>query len=121
MNIGSTYGCQVTVTLISEHVLLRAQTFGSSSQGRCTSVCRLLPVDVDVVVCEYGAADRTDAYGLVLDSHFLYDFGYEFVHCPVRAARTVVHDVVSKQCRFPVHYVFRSLYIQILHDVSLIC
>ena len=80
-----------------------------------------VPMDAYVVVREYRAAYRTDTHRPVLYAHFLYHFGYQLVYCPVRASRAVVHDVVSKQGGFPVDYVFRFLYIQVLHDVSLIC
>ena len=64
------------------------------------------PVDVDIIVCEYGAAHGRNAYGLFREAHLLDDLGDQFMYRTMTAAGAVVHDVVGNELRFRVNQVF---------------
>ena len=107
---------QVTVTLIGEHQAVRPAALDARSQCGSTSVGSFLPVNVNIVVGKHGAAYGTYAYGLVLHSHFLYDFGNELMHYTVRAARAVVHVIVVQERRLLADDVLRLNYLISIHN-----
>ena len=59
----------------------------------------LRKVDVEIPVCEYGAADGGHAYGFFLYAELVDSFGHETVHDAVCAARAVVELSVRQAFR----------------------
>ena len=114
-----TDGSEVAVSLICEHIFIRIESLCRCSKGWSTSVSRLLPVYVKVVVCEYRAAYRADCDCLVLNAHVLDHFGNELVDCTVRTSWAVVHYIVCKNRSLLVDDVLGFLDIFYIHCVSL--
>ena len=109
---------QVTVALIGEDKAVRPKALDGGSQSGCTSVGGFLPIDVQIVVDEDGAAYGRDADSFVFHAHFFDDFGNELVYHAVAASRTVVHRVVVHQRRFFVNQVFGFDDIFFCHNCS---
>ena len=63
---------EVTITLVGEDHLVGVESLDSRGEGWSTSVCSLLPVYVDELVGEDGAAHRSDADRRFLQSHLCY-------------------------------------------------
>ena len=82
---------EVTITLIGEHEVLGPQALYSGCQCGSTAVGSLFPVNVDIVVGKYGAANGRNADGLLSNTHFLDDLGNEFVYNAMAATRAIVH------------------------------
>ena len=61
-------GRQVAVALVGEDQIAGMEPFHGRSYGQGASVGGLDPVDVDIIVCEYGAAHGRNAYGLFFES-----------------------------------------------------
>ena len=118
--LGGSDGSEVAVTLICEHVFVGHEPLGGCREGGGTSVGCLLPVDVQVVVCEYGASYGRDTDGLVLDAHFLDDLGYYLVHYAMGAAGAVMEDIVFKYGGFAVNLVLRFDYFVNVHHNCLL-
>ena len=79
----------------------------------------LLPVNVEIVVCENGATYRADCDCLVLNTHFLDNLSYELVDCSMRTSWAVVHYIVCKNRSLLVDDVLGFLDIFYIHCVSL--
>lgn len=97
--LGGTDGGEVTVALIGEDDVAGIEARDGGGNGGSASVCGLDPVDVDVVVGEYGAAYGSDADGLVLNAEFVDDFGEYLVNDAVGASGTVVCVRVQEESR----------------------
>src|SRR5690606_18335608 len=78
--LGCTDGGQVTIALVGEHHPVGQQSLGGGRKCGCTTVGRLLPVDVDIVVGKDGTPYRSDANGLLLQSQLGDHFGDHLVH-----------------------------------------
>ena len=120
-----TDGRQVAVALIGEDQIAGMQPFDGRSDGQRASVRRFDPVDVDVVVCEYGAAHGRNAHGLLFETHLFDDLRNQFVYRTVTTAGAVVHDVVGNELRFGINQILlfdfnlcHSLYFLISFSLS---
>ena len=118
-------GRQVAVALVGEDQIAGIEPLHGRSYGQGASVGGLDPVDVDIIVCEYGAAHGRNAYGLFREAHLLDDLGDQFMYRTMTAAGAVVHDVVGNELRFRVNQVFvfdfnlcHSLYFLISFSLS---
>ena len=63
------------------------------------------PVYIDIVVCEYGAAYRRNAYCLLGESHLGNHLGEELMDHAVAAAGAVMHVHFLQKLRFAVNLV----------------
>ena len=79
----------------------------------------LLPVNVKVIVCEYGASYRAYSDCLSLNAHFFDDFSEQLVYCAMRTSRAIVHYIVCENWSFLVDDVLRFLYIFDIHGLCL--
>ena len=82
-------------------------------------MCRLLPVNIKLVVCENRTAYGADGDGLVLDVHLFYHLCHKLVDCSVRTTWAVVHYVVCKNGSLLVDNVLGFLDIFYIHGISL--
>ena len=73
--LGRTDSRQVTISLIREYHLLRIQAFNGGSDGWRTSVGCLDPIDIQVVICEYGTSHGGDTDCLIFQTHIGYNLG----------------------------------------------
>ena len=87
------------------------EAFGACGHGGCTSVGRFDPVDVNVIVGEYGASYGCHANTIVFLAHFFDYLGNEFVDHAVGASRAVVHGAVVEKFGFGVNLILGSDYI----------
>lgn len=109
---------QVTIALIGKHQSVRPTALDTCSQGWCPSMGSLLPVDVNIVIGKHGAPYGTDAYSLVLHSHFLNDLGNELVHHAMRTAWAVVHIIVVHQRRLLADNILGLYYLISIHSLT---
>ena len=61
-------------------------------------------ITVEIVICEYGASDRSDADRLVLHSEFLNRFGHQSVCYTMGTARAVMERNIRKHLCFFKYY-----------------
>ena len=71
---------QVTVALVGEHQAVGPHALDACGHGGCTAVGSLVPVNVDIVVCEDGATYWRHAHTFLLHTHFLYHLCYELMY-----------------------------------------
>ena len=98
--LGCSDAGEVSVTLIGEHEPVRPETLRRAGKCRSPTVGGLLPVNVNVLVGEHGAAHRRDGDRLVRHSHLLDHLGDYLVHNSVAATWAVMHRSVVQQGRF---------------------
>ena len=108
-------GRHVAVALIGEHDVLRPEAAYGGGHRRCAAVGGFHPVNVDVVVGEYGAPYGRDADGLFCKTHFSNHLGEQLVDHAVAAARAIVHVYFFEKLRFAVNLVLRTDYILDFH------
>ena len=109
--LGGADAGHVAITLIGEHEAVGPQTLDGGSHGGSTSMGGLLPVDIDILIGEHGAAYGRDADGLVGHTHFFNHLGHELVDDTMRTARAIVHGHIVHQGWFLINQIFRTDYI----------
>ncbi|MPN46185.1 hypothetical protein SDC9_193768 [bioreactor metagenome] len=77
----------------------------------------LLPVYIDVIIGEHGTPHRGNADGLLLQSQFLDDFGYQLMYHSVGAPGAVMHVVVVHELRLGMYQVLRAYYLIFIHTI----
>ena len=102
--LGGADAGEVAVALVGEHEAVRPKALDGAGESRGPSMGGLLPVNVDVLVGEYGASDRGYGDGLVGHTHLLDHLGDKFVHHTVAAAGAIVHRSVIQEGGFLVNH-----------------
>jgi len=116
--LGRTDRRKVAVALVGEDHVLGMQPLDGRRDGQRTAVRRLDPVDVDIIVCENGAAHGRNADRAVGHAHLPDHLGHQLVHRAVAATRAVVHHVVGQQRRLAVDQIL-LLYFNFRHCLTL--
>ena len=104
--LGGTDRGHVAVALVCEQDVLGPEARGGGGHCRRAAVRGLDPVNVDVVVCEDGAAYGRHAHGLLRQVHLVQHLGQYLVHHAVATARAVVHVHLFQQTGLAVNLVF---------------
>ena len=95
-DLGRADGGQVAVALVRDHDLVRLRALQPGRHRRRAAVRSLHRVDVEVVVQQHRTADRRHHDRALPNAQLIDRLGNEAVDDAVRAARTVIGDVLGQ-------------------------
>ena len=105
MNSFSSTDCRkVTVALISEYDVILITSLNAGGNSRSTAVCRLNPIAVKVIVCEYATSYRSNADCSACYTKLIESFRYKAVNNTVCTTGAIMECVFCKCVWFFKYY-----------------
>lgn len=104
------YRRHVSISLISKHHIILPQTGYCCSHSGSTTVSRLYPVNINIIVSEHRTTYRRYAYRLFCQTHLLYYFGKKLMNHTMTATGAVMHVDLFQEFGFAVNLIFLSDY-----------